>query len=105
MNYFDENFGEYLTENRSQHELMGAYIDMMTFSLKKWDSIFGDGNGDLGDDYYRAMAFGGLFRDGTNTPTDSFMNQVPDETERNKILEILFKEQNGTIDAKGKKCD
>ncbi|KEO74599.1 hypothetical protein EL17_02690 [Anditalea andensis] len=73
--------------------------------LKKWDSIFDDGHGNLGEDYYKSMAYGGLFRDKSNTPTDSFKSQVPDLSKRNKIIEILLKEQNGEFSAKCKKCN
>ncbi len=103
--YFYENFGKYNTSNRSHHEFMGGYIDMMAFSLKKWDTNFGDGNGLLGEEYYKAMAFGGLFRDKSNTPTDSFKSQVQSLSKRNEIIEILKREQNGEITAKGKKCN
>lgn len=103
--YFDENFGKYNSDNRSHHEFMGAYVDMMAYSLKKWDTSFGDGKGLLGDEYYKAMAFGGLFRDKTNIPTDSFKKLVPNSTQRNSIIKIIENEQNGNNLSKGKKCD
>lgn len=101
---------EYLTGkrpdmNRAQHELMGGYVDMMAFSLKKWDSIFGDGRGSLGDEYYKAMAFGGLFKTNTNTPTDSFKELIPNSGERTKIKNIIKNEQEGNENSKGDKCD
>lgn len=50
--FFDENFKSIYDNNnqdpnRSHHELMGAYVEMMAFSLKKWDTHFGEGNGTL----------------------------------------------------------
>ncbi|MDG1275842.1 MAG: hypothetical protein P8O16_01090 [Algoriphagus sp.] len=93
--------------NRSQHELMGEYVEMMAYSLKSWDAKFG--NGKLGkpllnDEYYRAMAFGGLFKDGTNIPTDSFKALVPSATDRSKIIKIIQNEQEGT-NSQGTKCN
>ncbi|MCH7413264.1 hypothetical protein MM213_07205 [Belliella sp. R4-6] len=110
MSDFGDKYENYLLDknpdmNRAQHELMGGYVDMMAFSLKKWDSIFGDGGGNLGDDYYRAMAFGGLFKTNTNTPTDSFKELIPKSSDRLKIKNILKNEQDGNENAKGVKCD
>ncbi len=110
MSDFGDKFENYLSGknpdmNRAQHELMGGYVDMMAFSLKKWDSIFGDGNGNLGDDYYRAMAFGGLFKTNTNTPTDSFKALIPKSSDRLVIKNILKNEQDGNENAQGVKCD
>jgi len=94
-------------DNRGQHELMGEYVDMMAYGLKSWDAEFG--NGKLGkplldDDYYKSMAFGGLFKDGTNIPTDSFKALVPSGSDRLKIIEIIQNEQEG-INSKGTKCN
>jgi hypothetical protein len=41
LHNFDEKFGKYIKKknpdmNRAHHELMGGYVDMMAFSLKKW---------------------------------------------------------------------
>ncbi|KEO74598.1 SprT-like domain-containing protein [Anditalea andensis] len=33
--HFDENYSKYKTSNRAHHEFMGAYVDMIAFSLKK----------------------------------------------------------------------
>jgi hypothetical protein len=78
----------------------------MIFSLKKWDSIFGDGIGScIGDDYYRAMAFGGLFKTNTNTPTDSFKALIPKSSDRMVIKNILKNEKDGNENAQGVKCD
>ncbi|MGY6745076.1 MAG: hypothetical protein ACXIUQ_20255, partial [Cecembia sp.] len=108
--YFNKNFEKYLTVknpdmNRAHHELMGAYVDMIAFSLKKWDFMFGDGLGNLGDDYYKAMAFGGLFKTNTNIPTDSFKELIPNSNERTRIINIIRNEQEGNSNAKGKKCN
>jgi len=46
--------------NRFHHEFMGQYINAMAYSLLQWDKKFGSG-GNLGWEYYHAMAFGGLF--------------------------------------------
>jgi hypothetical protein len=76
-----------------------------SYRTKKWDYLFGDGNGELGDDYYKAMAFGGLFKTNTNIPTDSFKELVPNSSERTRILNIIQNEQDATNNSKGTKCD
>ena len=110
---FEKDYSEYLKArrpsdiNRAQHELMGSYVETMAYSLKQWDRIYGNGklgNPLLEDNYYRAMAFGGLFRDGSNIPTDSFKALIPSGIERMNILKIIFNEQEGT-DSKGTKCN
>jgi len=110
QNNFQQEYVKYLNRknpdiNRAHHEFMGAYVDMMAFSLKKWDTFFGDGKGTLGDSYYEAMAFGGLFKTGTNIPTDSFKELIPNSTQRSNIIKIIENEQNGSNLSKGKKCD
>jgi len=92
--------------NRAQHELMGEYVDMMALSLKTWDILYGNGkqgNPILEDNYYRSMAFAGLFKDKTNIPTDSFKALVPNASDRQKILDIIKNEQEGT-NPKGTLC-
>jgi len=86
---------------------MAEYIETMAYSLKQWDRLYG--NGKLGkplldDDYYRSMAFGGLFKKGTQTPTDSFKELVPSGSDRIKIIQIIFNEQEGN-QSKGTKCN
>ncbi len=110
QNNFQQEYVKYLNRknpdiNRAHHEFMGAYVDMMAFSLKKWDTSFGEGKGSLGDSYYEAMAFGGLFKTGTSIPTDSFKELIPNLTQRNNIIKIIENEQNGNNLSKGKKCE
>lgn len=53
------------------------------------------------------MAFGGLFYEDTNgqqVATDSFKELVPNQSDRDAIKTIIFNEENGNTDAKGKKC-
>ncbi|TCP28145.1 hypothetical protein EV195_101305 [Tenacibaculum skagerrakense] len=103
--------------NRFHHEFMAQYIDAMAYSLYEWDKEYGSGKGLnninkpddlLGWEYYYSMAFGGLFYEDTNgnlNPTDSFIELVPSENDRTKIIQILENEQNGTNDYKGEKCN
>ncbi|PKP15260.1 MAG: hypothetical protein CVU07_10700, partial [Bacteroidetes bacterium HGW-Bacteroidetes-23] len=61
-----EKMRSYATDNgytdymRFHHEFMGQYVNAMAFSLFEWDKEFGSG-GNLGWNYYQAMAFGGLY--------------------------------------------
>ncbi len=92
--------------NRFHHEFMGQYVNAMAFSLYEWDKEHGSG-GNLGWDYYYAMAFGGLYyKDSNNNiiETDSFKTLVPDSNERLKIRNILINEQDGNSKAKSPKC-
>ena len=92
---------------RFHHEFMGQYIDAMAYSLYIWDKNYG-GGGNLGWNYYRSMAFGGLFytdSDGNIVETDSFIALVPDPNDRHEIKIILENEQDGNTEAKGSKCN
>ena len=78
----------------------------MAVSLYNWDKNNGGGN--LGWDYYEAMAYGGLFyKDsfGNIIETDSFKILEPFKTHRDRIRQILFNEQEGNEKAKGDKCN
>ncbi len=91
---------------RFHHEFMGEYINAMAISLFAWDNKYGTG-GNLGWDYYRSMAFGGLFfeENGKIEETYSFQVLVPSQANRDKIKDILKNEQEGNSNSKGKKCD
>jgi hypothetical protein len=94
--------------NRAHHELMAAYITTMAASLKRWDTLNGSG-GSLGDDYYFAMAFGGLFvwdeiNNKFDFETDGFKSLVPDENDRLFIKDIVINELDGNENARGQKC-
>ena len=72
----------------------------------EWDKNYGTG-GNLGWDYYKAMAFGGLFFENVNgelEETDSFKALVPNQSDRDEIRKILINEQDGNSNAKGEKC-
>ncbi len=63
--------------------------------------------GNLGWDYYYAMAFGGLYyKDGNGNlvETDSFKALVPDAIKRQEIKNILSNEEQGNTSSKGTKC-
>ena len=102
--------------NRFQHEFMGQYVDAIAVSLYEWDKEYGSGKNNntitkpddlLGWNYYRSMAFGGLFFKDSNNEiqeTDSFKALIPDQKDRDNIVKILENEQNGNKDAKGAKC-
>lgn len=94
---------ENCNENEIHHEYMGQYVDAMAASLQEWDKKYGTRT-DLGWEYYRAMAFGGLFQvDQTGViiqETKAFKELVPDRTEREKIAEICFNEQKANHHAK-----
>ncbi len=54
------------------------------------------------------MAFGGLFYKDSNgniVETDSFIELVPNESDREIIKSILRNEQEGNSNAQGTKCD
>ncbi|MDZ4148868.1 MAG: hypothetical protein U1C58_11325, partial [Flavobacteriaceae bacterium] len=82
--------------NRLHHEFMRDYINAIAFSLYNWDRKFGTG-GNLGWDYYKAMAYGGLFQmdqlGNITNETDAFKSLIIDESERKKTAKILFNEQ------------
>jgi hypothetical protein len=103
---FDDRFGDYKNKygtNRADHEFMGGYVEFMAYALKEWDRTFGDSGGLLGDDYYKALAFGGLVKD-DGTPTDSFKQLVPKASERSRYLAVIINEATGNSNSKGKKC-
>jgi len=96
---------------------MGQYIDAIAYSLYEWDKDYGTGknlmnitNSDdlLGWDYYYSMAFGGMFYKDSNgniIETDSFIELIPNQTDRNLIIQILYDEQEGNSNSKGTKCN
>ena len=88
-----------------QHEFMGGYVDAIAYSLYDWDTKYGTG-GNLGWDYYQAMAFAGLVNkkmDENGNPildsngnftyedTDSFKDLVPNENERDEIKKNKYR--------------
>ena len=88
---------------------MSQYVDAIAISLLKWDTDYGTG-GNLGWDYYQAMAWGGLFQIDPVTglivnETNSFMELVPSANARQEIANKLLNEQNGNNDAQGSKCN
>ena len=97
-----------VTSNEFHHEFMGQYINAMAYSLYQWDRDYGTG-GDLGWDYYYAMAFSSQFNideDGNISSTsDTFEELVPDASDRQDIINIILNEQNGTNDAQGGQCN
>ncbi len=94
--------------NNFHHEFMGQYVDAMAYSLYEWDKEYGTG-GNLGWEYYRAMAWGGLFQMDENgnivSETDSFKELNPNPSDRQKIADIVLNENNNNNNAKGTKCD
>ncbi|WP_425659329.1 hypothetical protein [Tenacibaculum ascidiaceicola] len=113
---YAKNNGYTIGTNRFHHEFMGQYVNAMAYSLYEWDMRYGSGKGKtnitkpddlLGWDYYYAMAFGGLFykdSSGNLIETDSFKKLIPNQSDRDKIKQILKNEQNGNSSAKGQKC-
>ncbi|MDT8416151.1 MAG: hypothetical protein RQ735_12350, partial [Flavobacteriaceae bacterium] len=62
--------------------------------------------GTLGDDYYTAMAFGGLFQvdmKGDFVSKTDFFSSLPLEFQ-NFAKEVIVDEQEGNENAKGEKC-
>ncbi|MCG8860048.1 hypothetical protein [Tenacibaculum finnmarkense] len=106
----------YSDMNRFQHEFMGQYVNAIGVSLYEWDKKYGSGKDNnsvtkpddlLGWNYYRSMAFGGLYymdSSGNLQETDSFKVLEPIQANRDKIKKILENEQNGNNNAKGDKC-
>lgn len=109
---------KYPVPNRYHHEFMGEYVKAMAVSLYTWDKNNGGGN--LGWDYYKAMAYGGLFyakkdlngevlKDPQGNviieETDSFKKLEPIKNQRDRIKQILINEQQGNANAKGNKCN
>ncbi|MBU2526258.1 MAG: hypothetical protein KKC03_06630 [Bacteroidetes bacterium] len=87
------------------HEFMAAYVTAMASSLKRWDTANGSG-GTLDDDYYYAMAFGGLFQvdeKGDFVSKTDFFSTLPIEFQ-NFAKEVIVNEQEGKDNAKGEKC-
>ncbi|WP_197474607.1 hypothetical protein, partial [Tenacibaculum ovolyticum] len=119
---FRDKLRKYATDNgftsinRFQHEFMGQYVDAIAISLYEWDKEYGSGKGNnsitkpddlLGWNYYRSMAFGGLYYEDSSSniqETDSFKALVPIKTDRDNIKKILENEQEGNSNAKGSKC-
>lgn len=115
--YASEN--GYSDVNTFHHNFMSQYIDAMAYSLYEWDKEYGTGRGNnnitnpndlLGWEYYRSMAFGGLFTVDANTglinsETDSFIALIPVAADRQKIADIIVNEQNSNNNAQGTKCN
>ena len=66
----------------------------------------------LGWNYYHAMAFGGLFFEKTDvngnqiqSETDSFKALLPNQSDRDRIRNILINEQDRNSSVQGNKCD
>lgn len=96
---------------RFHHEFMGQFVNAMAYSLFEWDKNYGSG-GNLGWNYYYSMGFGGLFYTVEDTngntiqvETDSFKVLVSIQSERDKIKQILYNEQENSSNSKGTKCD
>ncbi|RXG22387.1 hypothetical protein [Leeuwenhoekiella marinoflava] len=100
--------GYSIGSNTFHHNFMGRYVEAMAYSIYEWDKNYGTG-GTLGWDYYKAMAYGGMFQVDSNgniaAETDTFKALVPDSNERQKIADIVLNESNGNNDAKGTECD
>ncbi|MFD0834672.1 hypothetical protein ACFQ0I_02765 [Mariniflexile aquimaris] len=114
-----------INSNEFHHDYMGQYVDAMAISLANWDGQYGtggiyvkDSNGNnLLDsnkepmfdwEYYRSMAFAGLnYKDsnGNLVETESFKTLVPNQSDRDKIKNIVINEQDGKSNAKGTKCN
>ena len=103
--------------NRFHHEFMGQYVNAIAISLYEWDKEYGSGKYNnnvtkpddlLGWDYYKAMAYGGMFQVDPSgnivTETDTFKELVPNSSDRQEIADIIISEQNNNNDAKGTKC-
>ncbi len=93
------------------HEFMANFINGMAYSLYEWDYKNGAGKGNLGWEYYKAMAYAGLSYDNNPDPnitelvdTDSFITLVPLKADRDNIKKIISDESKGKSNAKGKKC-
>lgn len=59
-------------------------------------------------EYYKSMAFGGLYYEDSNgnqVETDSFKSLIPNQSDRDKIKNILINEQDGKSNSKGTKCN
>ena len=100
--------GYSIESNTFHHNFMGQYVEAMAYSIYEWDKSYGTG-GNLGWDYYKTMAYGGMFQVDSNgniaAETDTFKALVPDSSERQKIADIVLNESKGTNDAKGTECD
>ncbi len=115
--FYEDNNREYGDNNpRYHHEFMGQYVDAMAYSLYQWDKNYGSGVGKnvmrpddlLGWDYYKSMAYAGLvYKDeqGNYQDTDSFKELVPNQTDRNRIKNIIVNESEGKSRTKGTKCN
>lgn len=103
-------------KNRFHHEFMGQYVDAMAVSLLNWNVKYGSGGIKKKDssgidvlnwEYYRDMAFGGLYykdSTGKSVETDSFKTLIPNNSDRDNIKQRLYNEQEGNGNSKGKKC-
>lgn len=88
------------------NEFMAQFIAMAQ-SLMQWDQTYGSG-GNLGWDYYYAMAFSGQFTvdeyGNITSETDTFKALIPDSSTRKAIVDIVLNEQKGNSNSKGEKC-
>jgi hypothetical protein len=119
LDKYAEDKGYTIGTNEFHHNFMGKYVDAMAYSLYEWDKKNGTGKANynnpspddlLGWDYYKAMAYGGLFTVDPNTgninsETDSFKELVPNASDRQKIADIVVNENNGNQDAESEKCN
>lgn len=109
INQYAEDNGYTPGTNLFHHNFMAQYIDAMAYSLYQWDQEWGTG-GNLGWNYYKSMAFGGMFQTDPSTGqitdmTDSFKELEPSQIERQKIADIVVSETNNDNDAKGNECN
>jgi hypothetical protein len=105
--YASENGIDTSDTNAFHHEFMGQYINAIAYSLYEWDKDYGTG-GNLGWDYYYAMAFSGQFQTNSSniivSTTDSFLELVPNLADRQNIVNIIINEQINNNDAQGTDC-
>ena len=93
--------------NRLHHEFMAQYVSAIAYSLKQWDLIYGSG-GNLPWDYYKSMAYGGMFTVDNSgnfvSQTDAFMDLV-DVEEREVVKDIILSENKSDENSRGTNCN
>lgn len=106
---YAENNGYSINDaNRLNHEFMAQFVNAMAYNLRLWDHNHGTG-GNLGWQYYHDMAWGGLINyEDPNTGEvmfyEEYIDHNPNQTDRERIENIVQNESTNNSDAIGGDC-
>jgi hypothetical protein len=85
---------------------MSQFINSVAYQLYLWDSNINSG-GDLGWQYYKDMAWGGLVSDSDGDFYQEFENHNPGENDQSRILDVIENEatNNSNSSGNGNECE